>query len=355
MDRAFATLPLWTNLLIFVIAAGVVWFAGARLARYAEVISERTGMGKAFIGALMLGGITSLPEVVTTGTAAAIGNAPLAANNIFGGVAMQVAVLVLADAMVPDRALSLATAHSGVLLQGALLVLVLALAATGILIGEPAGLPFGLWTPALFVSGGLGFWLIHHYETDIEWEPTAGEAIQDADERERANGEQTRHELRRALPLRRAVLYSVAAGAAIVAAGFVVAQIADALAEQTGLGSSFVGVALLPIATSLPEISTTVAAARLGQFEMAFSNVYGANLLDVGVLFIVDVIYAGGPVLNELGKFSIFGALLGIVTTTVYLAGLIERRNRTILGLGVDSLVVLVCYLAGLGVLFALR
>lgn len=354
MDLGFATFPLWVNLLIFAVTAGLVWFAGTRLARYAEVISERTGLGKAFIGALMLGGITSLPEVVTTGTAAAIGNAPLAANNIFGGVAMQVAVLVLADAMVRDRALSLATAHSGVLLQGALLVLVLALAATGILIGEPSGLPFGLWTLVLFVAGGLGFWLIHHYEGDIEWEPTAAEAGAGPGERE-GGEEGAAHEQHAALSLRRAVLYSIAAAAAIVVAGFVVAQTADALAEQTGLGSSFVGVALLPIATSLPEISTTVAAARLGQFEMAFSNVYGANLLDVGVLFLIDVIYAGGPVLNELGRFSIFGALLGIVTTTVYLAGLIERRNRTILGLGVDSVVVLVCYLAGLGVLFTLR
>lgn len=354
MDRSFATIPLWANLLVFAGAAGLVWFAGTRLARYAEVISERTGIGKAFLGALMLGGITSLPEVVTTSTAAAIGNAPLAANNIFGGVAMQVAVLVLADAMVRGRALSLATAHSGVLLQGTLLVLVLALAATGILIGEPAGLPFGLWSLALFIAGALGFWLIHHYESDIEWEPTAAEGVHRTRERKRAEGK-AGNEQHPALSLRRAVLFSAAAGGAIVAAGFVVAQTADALAQQTGLGSSFVGVALLPIATSLPEISTTVAAARLGQFEMAFSNVYGANLLDVGVLFLIDLIYAGGPVLNELGTFSIFGALLGIVTTTVYLAGLIERRSRTIFGLGVDSLVVLLCYLAGLAVLFTLR
>jgi cation:H+ antiporter len=354
MDPDFAAIPLWGNLLIFAAAAALVWFAGTRLARYAEVISERTGVGEAFIGALMLGGITSLPEVVTTATAAAIGNAPLAANNIFGGVAMQVAVLVLADATVRGQALSLATANSAVLLQGALLVLVLALAATGILIGEPTGLPFGLWTLVLFVAGVLGFWLIHHYGTDIEWEPTAEEEIRNEAEREgvRVEGVQRR---RAALPLKGAVLYSIAAAVAILAAGFVVAQTADALAEQTGLGSSFMGVALLPIATSLPEISTTLAAVRLGHFEMAFSNVYGANLLDVGVLFLVDVIYAGGPVLNELGSFSIFGALLGIVITTVYLAGLIERRNRTILGLGVDSVVVLVCYLAGIGVLYTLR
>lgn len=342
------SLPLWGNLLVLAAAAGVVLLAGSRLARYAEVIAQRTGIGDAFLGMLLLGGITSLPEVVTAGTAAVIGNAPLAANNIFGGVAMQVAILVLADALVPGRALSIATAHSVVLLQGALLVLVLALAATGILIGEPVGLPFGVWTLALFVVGVLGIRLIHHYGTDIEWAPTEVAKV-----RKTARRQEGKHT--EAMSLHATLLYSLAAAAGILVAGIVVAQAADSLATQTGLGSSFVGVALLPLATSLPEISTTIAIVRLGRYEMAFSGVYGANLLDLGILFIIDLLYAGGPVLNELGRFSIFGALLGIVITTVYLAGLIERRNRTVLGLGIDSIIVLLCYLGGLGILFSLR
>lgn len=345
----FGSLPLWGNLLVFVAAAALVLLAGSRLARYAEVIALRTGIGEAFLGALLLGGITSLPEVVTAGTAAAIGNAPLAANNIFGGVAMQVAILVLADALVPGRALSIATAHSVVLLQGALLVLVLALAATGILVGEPAGLPFGLWTLSLFVIGVLGFRLIHHYGTDIEWAPTELAKVRTRAAR-RQGGKDTE-----AMSLKSALLFSLAAALGILVAGVLVAQAGDSLAEQTGLGSSFVGVALLPLATSLPEISTTIAVVRLGRYEMAFSGVYGANLLDLGILFVIDLLYAGGPVLNELGSFSIFGALLGVVITTVYLAGLIERRNRTFLGLGIDSIIVLVCYLGGLGILFSLR
>jgi cation:H+ antiporter len=86
----FELLPPWANILIFIAAAALVWFAGVRLSSYAEVISDRTGVGKAFIGALMLGGVTALPEAATTVTASVVKNAPLALNNIFGGVAMQV-------------------------------------------------------------------------------------------------------------------------------------------------------------------------------------------------------------------------------------------------------------------------
>lgn len=73
------------------------------------------------------------------------------------------------------------------------------------------------------------------------------------------------------------------------------------------------------------------------------------------LIFFVDAVYSGGPVLNEVGTFSLFAALLGIVVTTVYLAGLIERKDRTILRMGIDSLVVIAAYAGGLVVLYTLR
>ena len=78
----FGALPLPVNLALFAAAAAVVWLAGTRVAGYASTIAERTGIGKAVVGALLLGGITSLPEVATTGTAAASGNAYNTPDNL---------------------------------------------------------------------------------------------------------------------------------------------------------------------------------------------------------------------------------------------------------------------------------
>jgi hypothetical protein len=44
------THPLWVNALLFALAAGAIWWAGTRLERYADTISERTGLGHAFTG-----------------------------------------------------------------------------------------------------------------------------------------------------------------------------------------------------------------------------------------------------------------------------------------------------------------
>jgi cation:H+ antiporter len=143
--------------------------------------------------------------------------------------------------------------------------------------------------------------------------------------------------------------------AVIMRSGFVLAVSGEALAEQTGLGTSFVGMLLGGIATSLPEVTTTVAAVRMAQYEMAFADAFGTNLFSVMLLFVADVAYSGGPILNEVDRFSLFATLLGIVLTAVYLAGLIERRHKSVLGVGMDSLIVLLAYVGGLVLLFSLR
>lgn len=101
----FGTLPLISNLIIFIAAGLVVWFAGARLSTYADAISVRTRVSQAFLGIALLGVATSLAEVATTITAASIGNSDLVAGNLFGGVALQMTVLAIVDLMVVRGAL----------------------------------------------------------------------------------------------------------------------------------------------------------------------------------------------------------------------------------------------------------
>ena len=72
-------------------------------------------------------------------------------------------------------------------------------------------------------------------------------------------------------------------------------------------------------------------------------------------IFVVDVAYPGGPVLNEIGEFGVFAVLVGGTVSAIFLAGCIERRNRAILGMGIDSLLVLLTYAAGMILLFRIR
>jgi cation:H+ antiporter len=111
----------------------------------------------------------------------------------------------------------------------------------------------------------------------------------------------------------------------------------------------------LGFATSLPELSTVLESVRLRRYTMAISDVFGTNLFNVTILVLVDALHRGGPVLVEAGPFAATAALLALVLTAIYLVGMLERRDRTLLRMGYDSIAVVLTYAAGLVLLYALR
>lgn len=155
--------------------------------------------------------------------------------------------------------------------------------------------------------------------------------------------------------LKRLVLLIAFAAAGILVAGVTLAQTGSALAEQSGLGLSFFGAVFLAVTTSLPEVSMTIALARRRQYEMAISGIFGTNVFNVTIIVLVDALHPGGPILPEVGRPASVGALLGIVLTSIFLIGLIERRDRVFLRMGYDSIAVLLTYVAGLVVLYLVR
>lgn len=372
----FSRNSIWLNALIFMGAAAVVWLAGTRLARYADTIADRTGVGKAFLGLMLLGGVTSLPEAAATTTASAAGDAPLAVNNLLGGVALQVSILAMADALIGRDALSSILASPVVMLQGTLKILMLVIVACGVAVGEPAGWPIGGWSAALVLMYVVALWLVKSYQHETTWIPDGddprlmehvrrGEGVTEAARKAAAqradaagrehHGMGGRRPEETPMELRALLIRTAIAGVVILGAGYVATRAADVLADQTGIGSNVMGAVFLALATSLPEISTVLEATRLREYEMAFSDIFGTNLVDVALIFLADAVYAGGPVLNEVGPFSLVAALLGIAVTTIFLAGFIERKDRVVLRMGVDSLLVLAVYAGGVVLLWTLR
>ena len=345
----FYTYPLWLNLLLFALAAGAVWLAGSRLSTYADLIADRTGLGQAFVGVVLLAGATELPEMATTATAGLGGNAPLAVSNLFGGIALQTAILAAADAAAVRGALTFFTPRPVLLLQGMLLVVLLALTLAAVVAGEFVTLLGVGLSPALLLGGYLlAIFLLHRYQGHERWQPV--------DEPHQADsGEAGHRERYRDWSTGRLARTFAAASAAILVAGVILAQTAEALAQQTGLGASFIGATLLASSTSLPELSTSIAAARLGAYSLAVSNIFGSNMIMVALLLPADIFYRQGPILATVDRSAMFTVTAGIVVTAVYVIGLIEQRDKAVLRMGYDSLAVLALYLGHLLVLFRLR
>lgn len=335
--------PLWLNLIVFVLGATVIWFAGTQLSDQADRVSRITGVGQALIGAVLLAGITSLPELATVVTAALSGSAPLAVNNMLGGISLQVVVLVIGDAMLRRRALSAVLPNPGVMLQAALGIALLSVVAAGTVVGETAIFGAGAWSWLLALLYGLSMWMLAGERAARAWRPThGGEAAPDT---EAEPGDR----------LGAALGWIALTGAVILVAGFVLTRASEALAQQTGLGESFMGVVFLALSTSLPEVSSVIGAVRRQRYEMAFGDIFGTNLFDVALIFVADLLYFGPPVLQEVGRFSTFAALLAIAVTTISLVGILERRDTAIARLGIDSIAITAVYLGGLAILYQLR
>ncbi|MBU2531095.1 MAG: sodium:calcium antiporter [Alphaproteobacteria bacterium] len=347
---SFTEFSLTINLLIFAGAAALVWFAGTKIARYADAISSKTGLGHALIGVLLLGGVTSLPEFAVTISASVTGNTALAVNNIFGGVAMQITILAAADFAIGRHALTSVVPNPVVLLQGALNIVVLSVITVGLVVTDYAVFGIGLWVWGATLIFLYGMWMLSQAEGRVPWQANMDEALEGIVEDAAADEERVERST-----LRKLIMRAALAGLAILIGGFLVAKTGEALAEQTGLGASFVGAVLVAISTSLPEVSTVLAAARLGLFTLAISDILGTNLFDAALLFAVDATDQGGAALNSVSDFSVVAALLGIVVTALYLVGLAERRDKTFFRLGIDSFAVVIAYLGGLALLYTLR
>ena len=107
---------------VFVVATIVVVLASIKATQLADTIADRTGMGEAMVGGLVLGGATSLSGVVVSVTAASSGDASFAISNAVGGIAAQTPFLAIADLIYRRANLEHAAAEATNLIQGVLLI-----------------------------------------------------------------------------------------------------------------------------------------------------------------------------------------------------------------------------------------
>ncbi len=337
------------NLLLFGIFAVVIWMTGTRLSYLVDALAEQTKIARALMGLGVLAIITELPEMVTTITASLAGNAELALNNMFGGISMQTAILAVADMFVLQAALTSFPRKPTPVIEGLFIILMLA----GLLIVSMTGdveLIGGVGVASILLAGLylLSIFIIQRFVTRDVWNPVD----LPNPEVEEGAGRDNRYDK---LPFHSFGLAIALAAGIILVVGVLLTHTADVLAEQTGLGSSFIGVTLLAATTSLPELSTSIAAVRIRSYTMAISNILGSNLIMVFLILPADIFYSEGPILDRIDASAAFALGTGIVVSAIYCLGLLIRHHRKMFRMGLDSILVLLVYLASLVVFYHLR
>ena len=324
----------------FAACLAIILFSGTKLARYGDIIAEKTGLGRIWVGLILLAAITSMPELVTGVSAAALVKLPdLAVGNLLGSCLFNLALLALLDIM----------HRSGPLLSRASPRHMMSASCGIVLAGIVSG---GIWAGARFPGATLG-WVnvpgilpLVFYVLGVWW-------ISRSERNQALLQTKVPSSQYSELSLRKTYLRFGLATAAVIGAGIWLSFIGDEIAITYSWHASFVGSLFLAITTSLPELVVSVAALRLGAIDMAVADILGSNMFNLALVAPVDLAYRQGPVLASVLSAHLVTALVTIVMTLIVIAGLRFRRgHKTFLFISWPAVVLIGLYVFGMRYMF---
>ncbi len=232
-------------------------WAGDRLVAGAAAAAKRFQVSEIFIGIIIVGFGTSLPEVVATATAALAGNEQLALGNIIGSNIANIGLILAATLILTTRTDTLPHSRFDYLLMaGTLTVFTLALTL------------YGALTPlvgAVFLASLVGYgWL------SLRQGQKAGTAGQEADTEDYAH-----------IAPPKMVFFIVAGLVGLILGANLLIDGATTLAVLLGVPEKVIGITLVAVGTSLPELAAAIAATRRGRLGIIVGNILGSNVFNV--------------------------------------------------------------------------
>ena len=326
----------------FALLTAVIVFGGANLSKYGDIIAEKTGMGRTWVGVILLASVTSLPELITGISAVTFFDLPnIAIGDILGSCMFNILIIALLDFVSGPTPIS-AKAHQGQVLAAGFGVLLLGLAS--IAISTSAQVPaigwIGVYSAIFFVIYLIAIRMVFLFE-----KKRIAEFV-------REKVEAARYE---AVPLKKAYLNYAGNALLVISAATYLPHVGDEIATATGLGRTFVGSIFIAMTTSLPELVVSITALRMDATDLIFGNLLGSNLFNMAILALDDVFYLKGPILADASHAHLITANAAIVMTSIAVIGLTYRVSRKRFLFAWDSIAILTVYVLTVSIIFVVR
>ncbi len=296
----------------------IIGVAGYHLSYYADIIAEQTGLGRNWIGLILLATVTSLPELMAGISAVRFADDPnLAVGDILGSCVFNLTLVFVLDLMHRDTSVY-CKATMGHILSGALGMILISFVGFALII-SPIFPKFalghmGVFAVAIPVFYLLAMRLLYTFENKSK---STVSIIKEVD------SDRT--------TLKNACIYFGIAALFVIGAGMLLPFVGEKIIIVMGWNSAFVGTIFMAFATSLPEIAVTVSAIRLRAVELAFSNVLGSNLFNIVILTVDDVFYTKGQLFKVVAPSHVITAFSAVMMTGLVLVALIQPPQRRIL------------------------
>jgi cation:H+ antiporter len=314
-----------------VLCMGLIGFAGPALVRYSDMIAERTGLSRTWIGVVLLATATSLPELFTGLSSVTIAAAPnIAVGDALGSCVLNLAMLVVLDMMHRGEPMYRRADQAHILTAGFGVVLI-GFTGAAILFGRAdlrlAFFHVGAYTPLIIIIYFVAMRAAFMLESRM---PATQPVLDHA----------------REISLTMAATRYLAAATVVAVAGIWLPFVGTEIADVLGLRTAFVGTLLIAGATSLPELVVILSALRFGALDLAISNLLGSNLFDVLILAIDDLAYLHGPLLSAVSPAHAVTAFAAVTMSGIVIVALLYRPVTRFQGtIGWVSLSLLAIYL----------
>ncbi len=335
-------------LLQFLLLAGAVAAAGSLLAHSADKIAEATGLGRLLVGSLLLAAVTSLPELSVDIAAIHSGYIDLAAGDLFGSSLMNLLILAIVDLSIRTGRKMLSREGAAHALSATLGIAVTALAGLAIVTADklPAITLFGVssWSWAILLSYLFGARMIF-----INQRISARLVSEARSDDSGVTQEVLSPKSSLLLP---SIVFTAAAGM-LCFAGPRLAHVAGALAEETGLGGTFVGTTLVAVTTSLPELVASLTAIRIGAIDLAIGNAFGSNAFNIVLFPLLDFFHEGSIFLSMSSAHSVT-AFTVVLATAIAALGQLYHGERRLPFIEPDAFLMLFVVLGGLFLIYSL-
>lgn len=330
---------LTAGIITFALSAIVIVLAGSRLAKTADELADRTGLGEVLFGIFLLAGVTSLPDFAATLSAALDSRPDLAMSNVMGSMAANLVFLGIADIIYRKANLEHAAASSSNLMLASLLIVLLALPLLAITSPQISVLGVHPVTPVLVLGYIFGLYLVRSADTKPMWFPRhTRQTVPDTPTTENHGS------------LVSAWVSFIVLAVITGISGWILMESAKIISDHTGLSETLIGGLFTALATSSPELVTTIAAIRRNALTLAVSNIFGTNCFNMLVVAAADVGYPGGSIYHDMAPIQMTWGLISILMTAILLMGMVRREVYGIGRIGFESALILVVYVLALGI-----
>jgi cation:H+ antiporter len=326
-------------ILIFVILAYLIIRFGSKLGDCGDAIGDIKGIDKSWIGVVMLAGITSLPELITGVSATLLGKPEMAISNIFGSNIFNIFIIFILDVFILKEVHFSSKVHKKNMLTGFFSIILSSIFILGHFFKALTIGYVSIFSIIIIVCYSLFMKMLHLYETEYEH-------IYEEEEVEEEKELMTYTAARNGFIIN-AIL--------VIIVGVLISWTADKIAVTPifgiRLGESFVGLLLLALATSLPELTISIRAVKLGSYDMAAGNILGSNLFNLAIIFVINLFTFKGGFYARITTFHLTAALFSIIMVMVFLVGMVFNKKKR----SYDGILIGILYVVSMYVLYRIR